>query len=94
MQHVVFVDPKGIRQIGLADPKVQFYQTIKDIESRLGDPNVKLHSFLVSNTPSHSMRILWNMEKAEMQARHVVFQEEDKGTYVRWMLERVLEEGS
>jgi hypothetical protein len=85
-QHVIFVDPKGIRNIGATDPKVQFYQTIKEIESRLGDSDVKLHSFLVSNTPSHMMRMLWGMDKAAMQAKHVLFQEEDKDTYVRDML--------
>lgn len=33
------------------------------------------------------MRMLWNMEKGEMQKRHVPFQEEDKDSYVRSMLE-------
>ena len=35
------------------------------------------------------MRMLWNMEKAEMQKRHILFQEEDKDTYVRSMLNTV-----
>jgi len=89
-QHVVFVDPKGIRNIGKEDPKVQFYQTIKDIESRLGDDDVMLHSFLVSNTPSFTMQMLWGMEKVEMQAKHIFFQEEDKDTYIRDMLTCVI----
>ena len=32
-QHVVFVDPKGIRNLGPTDPKIQFYETIKEIEA-------------------------------------------------------------
>ena len=36
------------------------------------------------------MRMLWGMEKAEMQERHILFQEEDKDTYVRTMLESVI----
>jgi hypothetical protein len=44
---------------------------------------------IVSNTPSATMRMLWNMEKAEMANRHIVFQEEDKESYVRSMLEGV-----
>lgn len=91
-QHVVFVDPKGIRNLGPTDPKIQFYETIKDIERRLGDATVKLHSFIVSNTPSHTMRELWVMEKSEMQKRHVLFQEEDKDAYVQTMLEAVIGE--
>src|SRR3546814_6001388 len=52
-QFIVFIDPKGIRNIGFNDPKIQFFQTIKDIERRLGDPSVTLSSFIISNTPSH-----------------------------------------
>jgi len=88
-QHVIFVDPKGIRNLGPTDPKIQFHETIKEIEKRLGDPSIRLQSFIVSNTPSHTMRMLWHMEKADMQKRHILFQEEDKDTYVRSMLEQV-----
>ena len=62
-QQVIFVDPKGIRNLGPSDPKIQFYETIKEIEQRLGDPAVRLQSFIVSNTPSSTMCMLWNMEK-------------------------------
>ena len=65
-QRVVFVDPKGIRNLGPNDPKIQFFETIKEIEERLGDPDVSLQSFIVSNTPSTTMRRLWQMEKREM----------------------------
>ncbi len=34
-QEVAFVDPKGIRNIGLSDPKISFYETVKEIEQRL-----------------------------------------------------------
>ena len=33
------------------------------------------------------MRMLWRMEKSEMQKRHVLFQEEDKDSYVGTMLQ-------
>jgi hypothetical protein len=85
-QYVSFVDPKGIRNLGATDPKIQFYLTIKEIEQRLGDASVHLQSFIISNTPSHTMRMLWNMEKSEMQKRHVLFQEEDRGSYIGKML--------
>jgi hypothetical protein len=86
-QQVIFVDPKGIRNIGSTDPKIQFYETIKDIERRLGDPNVNLQSFIVSNTSSATMRMLWSMEKSDMQKRHILFQEEDRDAYIGSMLE-------
>lgn len=88
-QHVVFVDPKGIRNLGPTDRKIRFFESIKDVEQRLGDPDVSLHSYIVSNTPSHTMEQLWDMDKAAMSARNILFQEEDQSTYVRTMLEAV-----
>jgi hypothetical protein len=82
LQHIVFVDPKGIRQIGRDDPKVRFHETIKEIEHRLADPTMRLHSYIVSNTHSATMKALWGMTKGEMVGRGVLFQEEDQGTYV------------
>ena len=85
-QQVIFVDPKEIRNLGPSDPKIQFYETIKEIKQRLGDPAVRLQSFIVSNTHSATMRRLWRKEKSEMQKRHVLFQEEDKDSYVETIL--------
>jgi hypothetical protein len=40
-QYVTFVDPKGIHNLqGENDPKIEFHSTIKEIEDRLGDPEV------------------------------------------------------
>jgi hypothetical protein len=86
IQRVIFIDPKGIRNLGKDDPKIQFYATIKDIESRLGDASVSLSSFIVSNTPSHTMQLLWGLSKEEMRNRHVLFQDEDADSYIEAML--------
>jgi catechol 2,3-dioxygenase-like lactoylglutathione lyase family enzyme len=85
-QRVAFVDPKGIRNLPLEDPKINFYETVKEIEQRLGDPNVTLDSFVVSNTPSHVMRKQWRIEKAEMLRRNILFQEEDRDGYIGTLL--------
>ena len=85
-QRVVFVDPKGIRNLGPTDPKIMFHETIKEIEHRLDDPAIHLQSFIVSNTPSATMRKQWNMEKSEMLKRNILFQEEDSDSYVGKML--------
>ena len=85
-QHVIFVDPKGIRNFAPTDLKIQFYETIKEIERRLGDSDVHLESFIVSNTPSVTMRKQWGMEKNDMQKRHILFQQEDKDSYVATIL--------
>lgn len=82
VQHVIFVDPKGIRNLPPTDPKLEFYNTIKEIEQRLGNAGIHLHSFIVSNTPSHTMQMFWGMGKGGMMARHILFQEEDRDSYV------------
>lgn len=81
-QRVTFVDPKGVRNVPLNDPKISFFEAVKEIEQRLGDSDVALNSFIVSNTPSHVMRKQWGIEKAEMAKRHVLFQDEDRDTYI------------
>ena len=86
VQNVAFVDPKGIRNVPVGDPKIVFHQTIKEVEQRMGDPSVHLHSFIVSNTPSHTMEPIWAMTKSEMQARNVLFQGEDAASYIEQML--------
>ena len=43
--------------------------------------------FTVSNTSSHEMSKLWGITKGEMQKKHILFQEEDRETYIRALLE-------
>lgn len=88
-QCVIFVDPKGLRQVGVTDPKLCFYQTVKEIEARLGDANVTLDSYIVSPTPSYVMEQLWGIDKPTMRAHHIVFQE-DRSSYIAEMLHGVL----
>ena len=87
-QYVTFVDPKGIRNLeGPDDPKIRFHRTIKELETRLGDPNVILNSFIISNTPYQQVR-WWTeeMTKDQFTAANVLFQKEDRATYIKRML--------
>ena len=63
------------------------------IQYRLGDPQVTLESFIISNTPSHTMKLFWGMDKTQMETCHVLFQEEDQDTYIEAMLKTVISEG-
>ncbi|MBA4420904.1 MAG: restriction endonuclease subunit R [Anaerolinea sp.] len=87
-QRIIFVDPKGIRNLeGMNDPKIKFHQEIKQLEVRLGDSNVKLESFIISNTPYTS--VAWwekGITREEFEAHHVLFQVEDKTGYIKKML--------
>lgn len=90
-QYVTFVDPKGIRNLeGPNDPKIRFHMAIKEIEKRLGDPNVVLNSFIISNTPFHEIR-WWTkgQPKETLEASHVLFQKDDKKTYIKSMLNSI-----
>jgi type III restriction/modification enzyme restriction subunit len=99
IQHIVFVDPKGIlRCEGFKDPKLKFYTTIKDIEKKLEEQSEKikskviLHSFVLSNTPIGKIR-WWNPEEAtldDLAKRHVLFQHEDKKNYINTMFNKIV----
>lgn len=84
-QYVCFIDPKGLRQIhGFDDPKIKFYKTIKDIQNRLGDPEIILDSFVVSNTYQREIN-WWKGGSAPEQSftnNHVLFQKESKDVYI------------
>ena len=92
-QYVTFVDPKGIRNLeGPDDPKIQFYRTIKELESRLADPNVILNSFIISNTPFQQVR-WWTDDLSidELMKCHVLFQKDQHSTYIKRMLSTAIE---
>jgi len=89
IQHVAFIDPKGIRKLeGPNDPKLRFYQSIKKIEGKLGDPQLKLHSFIVSYTLYSDIK-WWGLTKEELENRNVLFQKDDKETYIKKMFEKI-----
>ena len=87
-QYVTFIDPKGIRNLeGPDDPKIRFCRTIKDLEARLDKPNVLLNSFIISNTPFQ--QVSWwtdDLSKEAFTKSHVLFQKEDRATYIKSLL--------
>jgi len=88
-QYISFIDPHGLRhESGKHSPKIQFHKTIKDIEARLGDPDVTLNSYIVSPTAYETVS-WWSdgMTKQEFEDCHVYFQKEDQGTYVGQIIE-------
>lgn len=88
-QHIAFIDPKGLVRMDADHPKVRLATQIKEIEKRLGDPNVRLDSFILSVTAFETVSRFWGMSKGEMANRHVLFMEEDRETYVGEMLRRM-----
>ncbi|MBV9214963.1 MAG: DEAD/DEAH box helicase, partial [Acidobacteria bacterium] len=87
-QRIIFIDPKGIRNIGFDDPKIRFCETVKEIEARLrgSDPTITLDSFIISNTPVATMQGLWGIDKTAMMTRNIVFQVDDRDKYISQIL--------
>jgi hypothetical protein len=88
-QYVNFIDPKGISHLhGMNDEKIQLYKYLKDvIEPTLGDENIALNSFIISNTDYRQVDFWSNYQIGEFRKNHVLFQH-DNG-YVDDMMEMI-----
>ncbi len=88
-QHIHFLDPHGLRHArAFQDAKIQFHQTIKEIESeRLADPDVTLESWILSPTRRSAIEH-WsdNQDPAEFLTHHVVFMYDDEEVYIDQIL--------
>ena len=74
-QVLAFIEPHGISHEGPHHPKVQFHQTIKEIEQRLSDPCLRLESAIV--TPTDFARVqAQNYSRQYWNDRHVFFMQD------------------
>lgn len=87
-QHVTFIDPKGIRNLkGLNDPKIQLYNLLKsEVEPSLGDVNITLDSYIVSNTDYKDV-CFWG-SRPDFKKNHVIFQADS--TYIDELFSMIL----
>jgi superfamily II DNA or RNA helicase len=75
-QIIVFIDPKGLEHTkGLDDEKIQFAKEIKDIEKKLNNQNIKLESFILSNTRYDKLKegMAKPPSKEDYELSHVLF---------------------
>ena len=75
-QYITFIDPKGLRNFNSDDKKIEFYRTIKDVESRLaptvnGEKKIVLNSFIMSSTPYPQLREWWGMDTPQLESHNV-----------------------
>lgn len=91
-QYITFIDPKGIRNIDLnKNKKINFYKSIKEKEDYIGDKNTILNSFIISNTEySELINIQEYMTKIELNNKNILFQKEDKSSYIKDMFDKIL----
>lgn len=93
-QRIAFLDPKGLRNFTdtFNNPKVQFFRRIKDLQSLLKRDDIRLESFLISQTYRHDLR--WpspgdgkrQADASAYRANHILCAKDDPATYVRELI--------
>ena len=81
-QYIIFVEPHGLVHENADSDKIKFAKRIKQIEARLGDPNVILNSFVLSPTPFRNILWMPNPLGNWLEENHVLFLEETGPVYL------------
>lgn len=91
-QYISFIDPKGIRNLDVyKNKKINFYKSIKEKEGYIGDKSTILNAFIIANTSYDELINLHeHMAKIELENKNVLFQRDDKNSYVGKMFEKIL----
>lgn len=88
-QWLNFIDPKGLRQMNLNDPKLGLYKEVKVIQKKLGDPMLTLNAFIVSGTRFESLLNV-SCKKTDLEDRNVLFMNEGGQVYLEKMFGRMM----
>jgi hypothetical protein len=84
-QTMVFIDPKGIRNLGnFNDDKIQLYKSIKEIEKEIKinktHHKLRLESLILSVSKYNEIKKTFgegNIPKQEFEKHHILFMEDD-----------------
>jgi hypothetical protein len=87
-QWLNFIDPKGLRQMNLNDPKLGLYNEVKVLQEKLGDPKLSLNAFIVSATPFASLLNV-SCKQNDLEERNVLFMPDGGQIYLKKLLERI-----
>jgi hypothetical protein len=89
-QFMTFIDPKGLIHHNPGDPKIKFYQTIKELEKHpllqktKGEKDIILNSFILSGSGFAAIKNMWSVidqsysDKKGFANNHVIFLEHDE----------------
>ncbi len=95
-QWLTFIDPKGIRQINLSDPKFGLYKEIKTIEANLAkqakpsDPKLTLNAFILSDTRmSDMLNLEADLTQSDLEEKHILFMDEGADTYLPKLFDKI-----
>ena len=96
-EYITFIDPKGMRNVGLDSSKVMLYKKIKEYEKLLNTNNTEkpviLNSFILSVTSIDELAMLFNdITKEKCEYRNVFFlkEEEDNLYMINSIIDKVL----
>jgi len=99
IEHLAFVDPHGLRHTGIHDPKIRFAtQEVPRLQQLIGRQpaaaNLRVHAWIIS--PTRYNDLTWatdtgaKMAKPDIEALHVLFQQDDRATYIDKMMRAIL----
>ena len=87
-QWLSFIDPKGIRQMDLGDPKFGLHREVKQLEDSLNDNTLSLSAFVLSVTDYDDLLNVNTLDKADLQQRNIFFMSDSD--YLQKMFEKIL----
>lgn len=87
-QWLSFVDPKGLRQMNLNDPKLGLYKEIKEIETKLGDPKLIINAFILSVTNFTDL-LNNSLKKSDLEDRNVLFMDDGANNYLNKLFSKL-----
>lgn len=88
-QWLNFIDPKGLRQMNLNDPKLGLYKEVKVLQEKLGDPKLSLNAFIVSATQFASLLNV-SCKQEDLEDRNVLFMSDGGQIYLKKMFEKIV----
>lgn len=95
-QWLSFVDPKGLRNLDLTDPKLGLYKEVKKLERKLAEQAVQdeseliLNAFILSPTKFSDLLNIGNrIQKADLEDKNVLFMEDGPKTYLKKLFSKI-----
>lgn len=90
-QWLTLVDPKGVRNLSIDDPKFSLFKEIKSVEVELGDELLILNAFILSDTPYQELlNIQASKSKKDLEGQHVLFMDDGYQRYLSGLFGRML----
>ena len=88
-QYLSFIEPHSLIYEDPRRRKIEFHKIIKDIQKRLGDTQVILNSFIVTQT--RYGKLGWNLPIDRLEDMHVLFMNDQADTYIEKIANRMLD---